>query len=84
MEVMEANHGALLKFEHTRQIRDREMQHIPVLIGQTRRDIHSTMTLTNEEKDKIEILFKMFEEHCLAQQNVTMEQYRFHMWLVNL
>ena len=38
------------------------------------------MTLTNEEiKDKLEILFKKFEAHCLAQQNVTMERYRFHM-----
>ena len=28
------------------------------LIGQTGRDIHSTMILTNEEKDKIDVLFK--------------------------
>ena len=37
------------------------------------------MTLANEEKDKIEVLFKKLEEHCLAQQNVTMERYRFQM-----
>ena len=49
------------------------------LIGQTGRDIYSTMTLADEEKDKIGVLFKKFEEHCLAQQNVTMERYRFHM-----
>ena len=46
------------------------------LIRQTGRDIPSTMTLTNEEKHKLEILFKKFEAHCLAQP---MERYRFHM-----
>eukprot|EP00731_Ephydatia_muelleri_P019266 Em0012g91a len=32
------------------------------LIGQTGRDIHSTMTLTNEEKDKIGILFRKYSK----------------------
>ena len=31
------------------------------LIGHSGRDVHSTMKFTNEEKDKVSVLFKKFE-----------------------
>eukprot|EP00731_Ephydatia_muelleri_P013912 Em0007g1222a len=49
------------------------------LIGQSGRDVHSTMKFTNEEKDKVSVLFKKFDEYCRAKQNVTMERYKFNM-----
>ena len=45
------------------------------LIGQSGRDIYSTMTITNEEKDKVDVLFKKFEEYCKAKQNVSMKRH---------
>ena len=51
------------------------------LIGQSGRDVHSTMKFTNEEKDKVSVLFKKFDELVLqrTKQNVTMERYKFNM-----
>ena len=49
------------------------------LIGHSGRDVHSTMKFTNEEKDKVSVLFKKFDEYCRAKQNVTMERYKFNM-----
>ena len=37
------------------------------------------MKFTNEEKDKVSVLFKKFDEYCRAKQNVTMERYKFNM-----
>jgi len=48
-------------------------------IGQAGRDIHNTMTLTDDERDKIDILFTKFEAYCKPKQNVMIERYRFNM-----
>ena len=37
------------------------------------------MTLTEEETDKIDVLFTKFEAYCKPKQNVTIERYRFNM-----
>ena len=44
-------------------------------IGQAGRDVYNTMQLTEEERDKIEVLF---EAYCKPKQNVTIERYRFN------
>ena len=49
------------------------------LIGQSGRDIYYTMTITDAEKDKLDVLFTKFEEYCNSKQNVTMERYKFNM-----
>ena len=36
------------------------------------------MTLQDEERDKINILFTKFEEYCKPRGNVTIERYRFN------
>ena len=36
------------------------------------------MTLSDEEMNKIDILFTKFEEYCKPKQNVTIEQYHFN------
>ena len=36
------------------------------------------MTLQEDERDKIDILFTKFEEYCKPRQNITMECYRFN------
>jgi len=36
------------------------------------------MQLTEEETDKIEVLFAKFEAYCEPKQNVTIERYRFN------
>ena len=48
------------------------------VIGQAGRDIYNTMTLTEDETDKIEVLFAKFEAYCKPKQNVTIERYRFN------
>ena len=48
------------------------------LIGQSGRDVYNTMTITNAEKDKLDVLFAKFEEYCNSKQNVTMERYKFN------
>ena len=47
-------------------------------IGQAGRDVYNTMTLGEEEADKIDILFSKFEAYCKPKQNVTIERYRFN------
>ena len=47
-------------------------------IGQAGRDVYNTMTLSEEEQDKIEVLFSKFESYCKPKQNVTIERYRFN------
>ena len=49
------------------------------LIGQSGRDVYYTMTITDAEKDKLDVLFTKFEEYCNSKQNVTMELYKFNM-----
>lgn len=37
------------------------------LIGQSGRDVYNTMTITDAEKDKLDVLFAKFEEYCNSQ-----------------
>ena len=48
------------------------------VIGQAGRDIYNTMTLTEEETSKIDVLFAKFEAYCKPKRNVTIERYRFN------
>ena len=47
-------------------------------IGQTGRDVYHTMTLSEDEQDKIDVLFSKFESYCKPKQNVTIQRYRFN------
>ena len=47
-------------------------------IGQTGRDIFNTWKLSEQERDKIKVLFDKFSEHCLPQQNTTVMRFRFY------
>ena len=56
MEALEANDGTVLSIPDKPE---KEKCSISLhLIGQTGKDIHSTMTIADEEKDEIEVLFK--------------------------
>ena len=48
------------------------------LIGQTGRDIYNTMRLADKEVNKIDVLFRRFEDYCRSKQNVTMERFKFN------
>ena len=48
------------------------------VIGQASRDIHNTMTLREDETDKIDVLFTKFKAYCKPKQNVTIERYCFN------
>jgi len=48
------------------------------VIGQAGRDIYNTITLTEDETDKINVLFTKFEAYGKPKQNVTIERYRFN------
>ena len=48
------------------------------VIGQAGRDIYNTMTLTEKETGKIDVLFTKFEAYCKPKQNVTIERYHFN------
>ena len=47
-------------------------------IGQAGRDVYNTITFSEEEQDKINMLFSKFESYCKPKQNVTIERYRFN------
>ena len=47
-------------------------------IGQVGRDVYNTMTLAEEEQNKIDILLSKFEVYCKSKANVTIERYRFN------
>ena len=48
------------------------------IIGQAGRDIYNAMTLQDDDRDKIDVLFAKFEEYCKPKQNITIERYRFN------
>jgi len=48
------------------------------VIGQSGREIYNTMTLTEEETNKIDVLFAKFEAYCKPKQNVTIKRYCFN------
>lgn len=47
-------------------------------VDQTGRDIYNTMSFSEVEQDKIDILFSKFNAYCKPKQNVTIERYRFN------
>ena len=51
------------------------------VIGSTGRDIYNSMVFGNDEKDKINVLFKKFEDYCKPKQNIAVERYKFNMRL---
>ena len=48
-------------------------------VGKVGRDIFNTMSFTEDETDKLDILFMKFETYCKPKQNITVERYRFNM-----
>ena len=44
-------------------------------IGQAGRDVYNTMTLSEGDRNKIDVLFTKFEVYCKPKQNVTVERY---------
>ena len=48
------------------------------VIGQAGRDIYNTMTLMEEETNKIDVLFAKFKAYCKPKQNVTSEVQHLH------
>ena len=49
-----------------------------IMIGQTDREIYNIMTLTEEETNKINVLFAKFEAYCKPKHNVTIKRYCFN------
>ena len=48
------------------------------VIGQEGRDIYNTMAFTEAQVDKIDELFKKFEEYCEPRKNIIVERYKFN------
>ena len=48
------------------------------VIGPAGRDIFTALVLKDDEKDKIDVLFKKFEEYCKPKKNVTVQRYKFN------
>ena len=48
------------------------------VIGQRGHNIYNAMMLQENEKNKIDILFRKFEEYCKPKQNITIKCYRFN------
>jgi hypothetical protein len=48
------------------------------IIGQDGREIFNTLTIPEDDKDKIEPLFKKFKEYCAPRENITVWRHRFH------
>ena len=48
------------------------------VIGQTGHDIYNAMTLPEDKRDKINVLFAKFKKYCKPKQNITIECYCFN------
>ncbi|KAJ8029368.1 hypothetical protein HOLleu_28746 [Holothuria leucospilota] len=48
------------------------------VIGQEGRDIYNTITVYDNENNKIDVLFKKLEDYCKPKQNVTVERSKFN------
>ncbi|KAL5488848.1 hypothetical protein EMCRGX_G017861 [Ephydatia muelleri] len=48
------------------------------IIGPAGRDIYNTFNVSDQDKNKISILFQKFKGYCKPKQNVTVERYRFN------
>ena len=75
MAALETNDAAVHRTEHAEK---EKCSAFLYTIGQAGRDVYNTMRLTEEETDKIEILFSKFDAYCKPKQNMTIEQYCFN------
>lgn len=48
------------------------------IIGQEGREIFNTMTIVEEDRDKVDVLFQKFKEYCAPRENITVWRHRFH------
>ncbi|XP_062570142.1 uncharacterized protein LOC134232211 [Saccostrea cucullata] len=48
------------------------------IIGQEGREIFNTMTIPDEDIDKIDTLFTKFKDYCAPRENITVWRHRFH------
>ena len=48
------------------------------IIGQEGREIFNTMTILDEDVDKLDTLFNKFKEYCAPRENITVWRHRFH------
>lgn len=76
MAAVETNNETVHQSEHAQESEKEKCS--AFLIGPAGRDVYNTMTLTEEETDKIDVLFDKFEEYCKPKQNVTIERYHFN------
>ena len=72
MATMDTNYATVYRADHEKY------STFLYTVGQTGRDIYSTMTFLEEEQDKIDILFSKFESYCKLKQNITIEHYCFN------
>lgn len=48
------------------------------IIGQEGRYIFNTMTIVEEDRDKVDVRFQKFKKYCAPRENITVWRYRFH------
>lgn len=48
------------------------------VIGQDGREIFNTMTISQDDKDKIKPLFKKFKDYCAPRENITVWRHKFY------
>ena len=48
------------------------------IFGQEGREIFNTMTILDEDVDKLDTLFNKFKEYCSPRENITVWRHRFH------
>ena len=48
------------------------------VISQKRHNVYNAINLDELQCDKINVLFKKFEEYCKPKQNITVERYHFN------
>ena len=78
MAPVEANYAVIYRLNHVNEDGKEKCSTFLYIIGQAGRDVYNTMTLTEEETNKIDILFTKFEAYCKPKQNVTIEWYHFN------
>lgn len=48
------------------------------IIGQGGRAFFNTMTIVEEYRDKVDVLFQKFKEYCAPRENITVWRHRCH------
>ena len=48
------------------------------MLSEARAETYNSMVFTSDEKDKIDVLFKKFEDYCKPKQNIAVECYKFN------